>query len=278
VTSSDHVGTIGDNADRVGSIGGHAVRVAAIAGNTMREAIRSKVLYTLLFFAVLLIGTGVLLSTLTYAESERILQSVGLAAIRLFGAAIAIFVGIGLIHREVERRTIYTILSKPISRAEFLLGKYLGLVATIWLQVAIMGIAFVIVSLLAGAPLTVQHAMALGLTAVELALLVAMATLFSSFTTPMLAALFTVGLYVLGHLSRDLRDLGASSDVASVRMAAGALHRMLPDLESFNLTTQALHALPVPGSEVLFATLYGAGYSALLLLLAVVVFERRDFK
>lgn len=255
-----------------------SVRVGTLAANTMREAIRSKVLYTLLFFAVLLIGTGVLLSTLTYVESERILQSVGLAAIRLFGAAIAIFIGIGLIHREVERRTIYTILSKPISRAEFLLGKYLGLVATIWLQVAIMGAAFAVVSLLAGAPLSSQQAMAVALAAVELALVVALATLFSCFTTPMLAALFTTGLYLVGHLSRDLRDFGAQSEAESVRLASAALYRMLPDLESFNLTTQALHALPVPGHEFLFAILYGTGYSALVLILAVVVFDRRDFK
>src|SRR5690606_15726934 len=129
------------------------VRVAVIAANTVREAVRSKVLYTLVFFAVLLIGTGVLLSMLTYVEGQRILQSVGLAAIRLFGAAIAIFVGIGLIHREVERRTIFTILSKPVTRSEFLLGKYAGLVVTIWLQVLVMGAAFAAVSLLAGAPL-----------------------------------------------------------------------------------------------------------------------------
>lgn len=253
-------------------------RIGALAANTMREAIRSKVLYTLLFFAVLLIGTGVLLSTLTYVEGQRILQSVGLAAIRLFGAAIAIFVGIGLIHREVERRTIYTILSKPISRGEFLLGKYLGLVATIWLQVAIMGVAFAAVSLLAGAPLTLQHGQALLLAAMELALVVAFATLFSSFTTPMLAALFTTGLYAVGHLSRDLRDLGSRSDVEAVRWLATGLHRVLPDLESFNLTTQALHALPVPPAEIVFAVVYGVGYSALLLLLAVAIFERRDFK
>ena len=255
-----------------------AVRVGVIAANTVREAIRSRVLYTLLFFAVLLIGTGVLLSTLTYVEGERILQSIGLAAIRLFGAAIAIFVGIGLIHREVERRTIYTILSKPISRSEFLLGKTLGLVATIWLQLAIMGAAFAIVSRLAGAPLTHQIALAIGLAAVELAVIVSLAALFSSFTTPMLAALFTTGLYVLGHLSRDLRDIGARSEDETVRFVAKALYRLLPDLESFNLTTQALHALPVSGHEVALAALYGAGYAAALLVLAVVVFDRRDFK
>ena len=253
-------------------------RIATLAANTMREAIRSRVLYTLLFFAVVLIGTSVLLATLTYVEGQRILQSVGFAAIRLFGAAIAIFVGIGLIHREVERRTIYTILSKPISRAEFLLGKYLGLVATIWLQLAIMGVAFAAVSLLTGAPLHHQIAVALGLAAIELALVVAFATVFSSFTTPMLAALFTTGIYAIGHLSRDLRDFGATSESEAVRLASQALYRILPDLESFNFTIQALHALPIPSSEVLLAVVYGVGYSALLLLLGVVVFERRDFK
>jgi ABC-type transport system involved in multi-copper enzyme maturation permease subunit len=252
--------------------------VLTIAGNTMREAIRSRVLYTLLFFSVLLIGTGVLLSTLTYVEGQRILQGVGLAAIRLFGAAIAIFVGIGLIHREVERRTIYTILSKPLSRGEFLLGKYLGLVATVWLQVAIMGAAFVLVSLLTSAPLAQQMGVALGLAAVELALVVAFATVFSSFTTPMLAALFTTGIYAIGHLSRDLRDFGASSDSEVVRAASRALYRVLPDLESFNFTTQALHSLPIPPADVAFAIVYGAGYSILLLALGIAVFDRRDFK
>ena len=112
-------------------------RIWTIARNTLREAVRNKVLYALLFFAIFIIGTGVVLSGLSYVESERILQDFGFAAIRLFSVAIAIFVGVSLIHREVERRTVYTILSKPISRAEFLLGKYVGLVVTIWMQMAI---------------------------------------------------------------------------------------------------------------------------------------------
>ena len=116
----------------------------------MREAIRNRVLYTLLFFALALIGTGVLLSTLSYVERERILQDVGFAAIRIFAVAIAIFVGIGLVHREVDRRTIFTILSKPISRSEFLLGKYLGLLLTLWLQIASWALGFVAISLLVG--------------------------------------------------------------------------------------------------------------------------------
>jgi ABC-type transport system involved in multi-copper enzyme maturation permease subunit len=250
----------------------------AIATNTVREAIRSKVLYTLLFFAVGLIGAGVLIATLSYIERERILQDLGLGAIRLFGVAIAVFLGVNLIHKEVDRRTIYTILSKPVSRGQFLLGKYLGLVLTIWLQVAIMGAAFCAVSWAGAAPLDAGHAAAIGLAAVELALVVAVATLFSSFTTPMLASLFTAGLYAVGHLSRDLRDLGARSELESVRQATAALYRVLPDLESFNLTIQAVHGLPIAMAELWLPLAYALGYVGVLLTGAVIVFERRDFR
>src|SRR6185436_4809779 len=119
----------------------------AIAVNTVRESVRSKLLYGLLFFAVLMIGSGAVVASLSYVEGDRILQDVGMGSVRLFGVAIAILVGINLIHREVDRRTVYTILSKPLSRGEFLVGKFLGLTLTIWLQMAIMGVAFVGVSL-----------------------------------------------------------------------------------------------------------------------------------
>ena len=111
-------------------------RVWIIGQNTVREAIRNKLLYTLLFFAIVMIGTGVIVGSISYVEGSRILQDVGLASIRVFSTGIAIFVGVGLIHSEVYRRTIYTILSKPVSRAEFLVGKFVGLVMTIWLQLA----------------------------------------------------------------------------------------------------------------------------------------------
>lgn len=253
-------------------------RIWTIAMNTVREAIRNKLLYTLLFFAVLLICAGVLLSTLSYVESERILQDVGLAAIRLFGVAIAIFVGVGLIYKEVDRRTVYTILSKPLSRSEFLLGKYVGLVVTIWMQMGIMVAAFALVSLLTDAPLEVGHAAAFALTAVELALMVAIATFFSAFTTPMLASLFSTGIWVVGNLTRDLRDIGARSDVESVRSATVWLHRLLPDLESFNLTIEAVHGLPITASDVWLPLCYGAGYVGIVLVCAVGIFERRDFR
>jgi ABC-type transport system involved in multi-copper enzyme maturation permease subunit len=255
-----------------------AERVAAIAWNTVREAVRSRVLYVLLFFALILIGTGVLLSALSYVERDRILQDIGLAAIRLFGAAIAIFVGVGLIHAEVDRRTIFTILSKPVSRTEFLIGKFCGLTVTLWLQLAIMSAGFAAVSLLAGAPLRLQHVQALLLVGVELSVLVAVATLFSSFTTPMLASLFTAGFYMIGHLSRDLRELGMQSQSPPLEAVTALLHRVLPDLEAFNLGIEAVHGLPVHAATFALPILYGALYAAAALALAAVIFQRRDFR
>jgi ABC-type transport system involved in multi-copper enzyme maturation permease subunit len=253
-------------------------RIWTIAMNTLREAVRNKLLYTLLFFAILLIGAGAVLSALSYVESERILQDIGFASIRLFSVAIAIFVGVSLIHREVERRTVYTILSKPLSRAEFLLGKYVGLVVTIWLQTAIMTACFVAVSLGTGAPLTAGYAVAFALVGVELALIVAVATFFSSFTTPMLASFVSVGIWVLGHSTRDLRDIGATSDSESVRQATVLFHRILPDLESFNFSIEAAHGLPFGASDVWLPVAYGLGYIGIVLVSAVVVFDRRDLR
>jgi ABC-type transport system involved in multi-copper enzyme maturation permease subunit len=254
------------------------LRIGTIAHNTIREAIRNKLLYTLLFFAIVLIGTGVLISTLSYVESGRILQDVGLAAIRLMSVGIGVFVGVGLIHGEVERRTIYTILSKPVSRVEFLLGKYVGLVLTTWLMLVVMGLAFTIVSLGSGAPLDGGHLVAFGLIAMELVVMVAVATLFSAFTTPMLASLFTVGVYLLGHLSRDLRQLGEQAKTESVQPISDFLFRVLPDLESFNRTIEAVHQLPIPASEVAWSIVYGLGYATGLLIIASYLFARRDFR
>jgi ABC-type transport system involved in multi-copper enzyme maturation permease subunit len=254
------------------------VRIHALAANTFREAIRNKLLYTLLGFSIAMIGSGVLLATLSYVEVDEILQDMGMAAIRLFSAGIAIFVGVGLIHDEVERRTIFTILSKPVSRREFLIGKWAGLTITVWLQLLLMGIAFGAVSALAGAPLAGDHAIAIALLGLELMTLVAIATLFSSFTTPMPAATYTFGIWLVGHLSRDLYLLGQQSEEAGVSRLVGGLYAVLPDFEVFNKTLEAVHGLPIAGHEVAFAMLYAVGYSSCALIVAGTIFTRRDLK
>jgi len=254
------------------------VRIWAIATNTVRETIRNKLLYSLFFFAVLVIGSAVLIASLSYVEGERIIQDVGLSAIRLFSVGIAIFVGIGLIHGEVERRTIYTILSKPVARTEFLLGKYLGLLLTVWLVLALMSVAFAVVCFSSGALPDGGHIIALLMIGMELTIVVATATLFSSFTTPMLAAMFTLGIYSLGHLSRDMLSIGQQADLESVRLAATWMYRILPDLESFNFTLHATHGLSISASDVGLPILYAVGYSTILLSAASFVFRRRDMR
>lgn len=257
---------------------GSLLRIHALATNTFREAIRNKLLYTLLGFSFLMIASGVLLATLSYVEVDEILQDMGMSAIRFFSAGIAIFVGIGLIHNEVDRRTIFTILSKPVSRSEFLLGKWAGLTFTVWLQLALMGVAFAAVSALAGAPLSADHFLAIALVGLELMVLVAIATLFSAFTTPMLAALFTVGLWTIGHLTRDLHALSQQSDLEGVAVAGSWVFQLLPDFEVFNKTLEAVHGLPIEGGEVGLAVAYAIGYTGCTLLLGSMVFSRRDFK
>ncbi len=255
---------------------GASMRIWAIATNTVREAIRNKLLYTLLFFAVGMIGSAVLIASLSYVEGERIIQDIGLSSIRLFGIGIAIFVGVGLIQGEVEQRTIYTILARPVSRTHFLLGKFLGLSLAVWLQLVLMAIAFTVVCFAAGVSVGAGHVAALFLIGLELMLMVAVATLFSSFTTPMLASLFTLGVYAMGHLSQDLYFLGQQADQPHVTLVATWLYRVLPDLEIFNKTIEAAHGLPITASEIGSSILYALGYTALLLFAASFIFRRRD--
>jgi ABC-type transport system involved in multi-copper enzyme maturation permease subunit len=254
------------------------VRIHALASNTFREAIRNKLLYALLGFGLVMIGAGALLASLSYVEVDEILQDMGMAAIRLFSAGIAIFVGVGLVHGEVDRRTIFTILSKPVSRSEFLVGKWAGLTFTVWVQLLLMSLAFAAVSLVAGAGLTLGHAAAIALLGLELMVLVAISTLFSSFTTPMLASFYTFGLWLIGHLSRDLYLLGQQSDVASVSRLAAIIYAVLPDFEVFNKTLEAVHGLPIHDYEIGFAALYAVGYASVTLILASTIFSRRDLK
>ena len=249
-----------------------------IATNTVREAVRNKLLYALLFFAVGVIGVAVIVASLSYVEGQRIIQNIGLASIRLFSLGIAVFVGVGLIHGEVERRTIYTLLSKPLSRSEFLVGKYLGLLMTVWLQLACMALAFIVVSLATGAPLASGHIAAVGLLGMELVVIVALATFFSAFTSPLLASLFTLGLWGAGHLSRDLYALGQQSGNESFANASAWMYRLLPDLEAFNLSLQAVHGLPIAPSEVALPIVYALGYAAALLIAAGWIFQGRDLK
>ncbi len=254
------------------------MKIQAIALNTFREAVRDKVLYSLLFFAILMIGGSVLVADLAIGETDKIIRDVGLAAISIFGLLIAIFIGIGLIYKEIERKTIYTIASKPVARWEFLVGKYLGLVGTLATEVLIMSVAFAATLLMMGAEIPGALIPAIWLTFMEMAVVTAVATLFGCFTSPMLSALFTIGLTLIGKFSQDLLLIGQKSESALVTTVTEVAYRVFPDLARFDLRTEAAYGLPVDWEYVAYATGYGAAYSAGLLVIASLIFRLRDFK
>ncbi len=264
---------------------------AAIAVNVFRESVRDKVLYNLVFFAILLIAASYLLGQLTAGQDVKIIKDLGLAATSFFGLFIAVFIGIGLVSKEVERRSVYSLLAKPIHRYQLVLGKYAGLTLTLAVNVAVMALALyaVLVYMSWGVSAEVQRAWdapaldpalmkAVALIFVELMLVTAIAIFFSTFSTPMLSAAFTFGFFIAGHFSADLRNFDqVVSSPAAVRLARG-LYWVLPNLAQFDVKSQVVHAVPVPAGYIVLAALYAALYIAMLLSIAMYVFSRRDFK
>ena len=251
-------------------------KILAIALNTFREAIRDRILYLLLAFALLMIASTTFLSMLTVGSREKIIKDLGLSAISLFGVLTAIFVGMGLVFKEIDRRTIYTIVTKPVGRGQFILGKYLGLALTLGVNWAVMtgGFFALLVSERCFDPVLLR---AVALILVELLVMTAIAILFSSFSTPILSALFTFSAYLMGHLSWSLRLLEERLVSSWGKALCELLYWLLPNLERFNIRGESVHGVAVPGSEVALAALYGAAYATVLLAAACACFRRRDF-
>lgn len=256
-------------------------RTLAIARNAFREAVRDRVLYNLVLFVLLLIGAAIFLGELSAGQEAKIIIDLGLSAMLLFGVFIAIFVGVGLVYKEIERRTLYAILSKPIGRGQFLLGKYLGLCATLLVNVVIMGIGLsaALTYLHRGwNPLIVNVWPAILLIYLELAIITGIALLFSSFSTPALSALLTFFTFIIGHFSADLKALANSSNSSLARFVFRALYYLLPNLSNYSAITAASHGLVPDGGSIVLAIAYAFVYSAVLVAGATLIFGRRNFK
>jgi ABC-type transport system involved in multi-copper enzyme maturation permease subunit len=265
--------------------------ISWIAVNVFRESVRDRVPYNLVLFAVLLIGSSYLLAQLTAGQDVKIIKDLGLAATSVFGLFIAVFIGIGLVSKEVERRSIYSLLSKPISRPQLITGKYAGLVLTLAVNVGVMTLAmYLVLGYLTWiesaefkasweAPGTDPALLkAMLLIFVELMLVTAIALFFSTFSSPILSAAMTFGLYVAGNFNADLKNFEQVVDSRAAAWLARGLYHVLPDLSSFDIKTQVVHGLPVPAGYIAGSVAYGAVYIAALLLAATVIFSRRDFK
>jgi len=263
---------------------------AAIALNVFRESVRDRVFYNLVLFAIFLIGASYAIGQLTAGQDVKIIKDLGLSATSIFGLFIAVFIGIGLVSKEVERRSVYSLLAKPIHRYQMIAGKYAGLTLTLIVNVSIMAVAlYAVLAYMAwGVPLDVQKAWdapaldpamakALALTLVELMMITAIALFFSTFSTPMLSAAFTFGLFVVGHFSGDLRNLGQVVDSPATAALARGLYWVLPNLAQFDVRSQVVHAQPVRFGYLLWSSAYAALYIAVLLVASMAVFSRRDF-
>jgi ABC-type transport system involved in multi-copper enzyme maturation permease subunit len=248
-------------------------------------------MYSLVVFGVILIGASFILGELTAGRDLKIMKDLGLSSIGIFGLFMAIFIGIGLVSKEVERRSIYALLARPIRRSDLVLGKYLGLVLTLVVNVAVMTAALYLVLAYLGteesdlarqareAPLFDPSLLkAVSLTLVQLMMVTATALFFSTFSTPILSAVLTFLVYIAGFFSADLRNFDQVVDSRLVQGLARGLYYVLPNLGSFDVTSQVVHGLPISWRYMGVTTAYGFSYIGILLLMSVTIFSRRDFK
>jgi ABC-type transport system involved in multi-copper enzyme maturation permease subunit len=224
-----------------------------------------------------MIGSSLILMRLTLGEFHRLILDIGLGSINFFGVLIAIFIGIGLVSKEIEKKTIYTIVSKPVARFEFLLGKYLGLSLTLLINTAIMTAGLLAVLSFQDVPVHGVLFKALGMIMLEFMVITAVALLFSTFSSATLSAIFTLAIYVIGHLTPDLKAFGQKMEGVGRTVLEG-MYYVLPNLERFNLKGHVTHNMPVPIQDLGLTVAYGLAYTAFLLMLASVIFQRRDFR
>lgn len=254
-------------------------RILSIAKNTFREAVRDRVLYNLVLFVLLIVACAILLADLTDGHESRTIVNIGLNAILLFGAFIAIFVGVGLVSKEIEKRTVFAIFAKPVGRGEFIVGKYLGLCLTLAVNVLIMGIGVSLALLYTGGTgLAGSIWSTILLIFFELTILTAVAILFSSFSSPALSALLTFFIFIIGHFSASLRDLAANLGSQTASYFFEAVYYLLPNLSHFTFVTNAAHGEIPPASMVAGAIVYAIVFDAILIAATILVFSRRNFK
>lgn len=253
-------------------------KIAAIGLNTFRESVRDKIFYSLLAFAMLILGFSVVLGNLSLGDTYKIIQDFGLMAISLFGTLTAIFVGIGMVYKEMDKRTIYVILAKPVARWQFLLGKYGGLSLTLLLMELAMTVCLFIVCYLFKGLLPFNTIYAIIAIAVELQLILAAALLFSTFSTPFLSGMFTLAVFIIGHVAVDLKVIADKFEESWAKSLIDGLYYILPNLERLNFKAAAVHHLEITPSHFLGSLLYGLVYTVIILLGAILIFNQRNMK
>lgn len=253
------------------------MKIKTIALNTFKEAVRDRILYLLLFFAAVSLIFSRVLALLTVGDRVKIVKDVGLSSISLFGMLMAIMIGTGLVYKEIDKKTIFTLLSKPIQRWQFLLGKFFGLAITLFVLTLLMSLIFLIILFFHTFRIEGKILIAILFIFLELVLITAVAILFSCFSTPILSSLFSLAFYLIGHLSWGMDTLIQRTKSGTGRLFLRGLYTFLPDLENFNFKTEVVQGLTVEPRFYLFSAVYGLVYTFFILLLAVLIFRKRDF-
>jgi ABC-type transport system involved in multi-copper enzyme maturation permease subunit len=273
-----------------------AENVSAIAVNSFREGVRDRILYVFVVFAIAVIASGKVIGWVSVGEDIKVVRDIGLTAMSLFGVLVAVFVGANLIHREIERHTIYTVLARPVGRGEFIVGRYLGLLGLVALVTAAMGVFFTLyqaVLVWAGAeglsgveggafPLAMLRCEFL--IVFQFVMLVALAVFFSSATTPILSAVFTFVAYILGHMAGWIYQFSymildkphATNADTVISYGLRAFYYLVPNLETFDTRLRAVHGLDIANGEFFLILTYGALYTVMVLLGAYLVIRRRE--
>jgi len=255
-------------------------RIFHIAANTFREAVRDRVLYNLIAFALLMSGAAILVGQISIEIERLVVINLGLTAVSLFGVVIAIFIGIGLVSKEIDKRTLYTVLSRPVRRWEFITGKFFGLAGTLAVNTFLMAIGVF------AALLYVSHhfqksdgwlLVALYFIALQFVILTALALFFSSFSSPLLSAVFAFALFVIGSFAEDLRGFARMAHGLERWLATAAAY-LVPNFSALNIISSVAHGQPVSGQLIFYNSLYALIYASMALCGAVLIFERRNLK
>ncbi len=262
-----------------------------VAVHVFKESVRDRVLYSVVLFAALLMTSAFLIAQLTAGQDLKIIKDIGLTAISVFGLFIAIFIGVALVSKEVEKRSIYALLAKPVRRQELIAGKFAGLALTLAVNVAIMSAVFFVVlayyhwiepenfkRVWEAPAVDPRLLIPIFLIYLQLLIVTAIALFFSTFASPLLAAAFTLGLWVAGHFSADLKALDEVVEAPVASALGTVLYYVLPNLSAFDVKALVVHGRPVAAGLVAINALYAAAFIGVLLIGATLIFARRDFK
>ncbi|MFC1730220.1 ABC transporter permease [candidate division KSB1 bacterium] len=252
--------------------------ITTIAVNTFKETVRDKVLYSILLFALGFALVSTIISGWSLDQEEKVIQNFGLVIIALFSLVISIFIGIGLVYKEIEKKTIYTIAAKPIARSQFIVGKYIGLLLTLIIVIALMAAGLLLICWLYAGVFNPWLLFAVGMMFFEMAIIIAFALFFSTFTSPVLSGILSIFVFAAGNFSADVKTLGAGVEYGALQPALDFVYYIVPNFELLNYQMHAVHGLPLNVWEVLIGIFYSIAYICVVLFFTVLIFRNRDLK